>query len=480
MSEFFAGLWSSLLRVDIMDGPVPLTVYALALVGLVVTLLWRPTRRSLLGALVGAILGVVVAVGLWAVFIRGLNFYGVGLGLPVYALLAATLAGVGVCLAALLRRGTPRGGRARRNQADADAGQATTRTKRAGGAGVARRVVAALTAVAVVAAGTLATNAAFGLNATLASLMGIVVDDPVDLPAPSSSDPAVAPAHPLWSTWKPPADMPKQGQTGTLHIPNTHSGFAARDAGIYLPPAALTNPAPRLPVVVFMYGLPGSPDPAPIGRVVDSFAANHNGLAPIVVVVDQVGAAVQDTGCVDSPLGNSRTYVMQDVVPWIRANLNVFSDPHYWTIVGYSNGGQCAISFGTEFPDTFRGVVSVSGEEFPGSANPAATLKQLFNGDSARYEQAKPINMLAHAHLPDSTAVFTAAKDDATFLPVARRLAAAAQKAGMHTSLRVLDHGGHVGVAFYSGLQDGFAVMYPVLGLSQPGTDAVPAYVVTP
>ena len=39
MSEFFAGLWSSLLRVDIMDGPVPLTVYALALVGLVVTLL---------------------------------------------------------------------------------------------------------------------------------------------------------------------------------------------------------------------------------------------------------------------------------------------------------------------------------------------------------------------------------------------------------------------------------------------------------
>ncbi|WP_454227806.1 hypothetical protein, partial [Propioniciclava flava] len=186
-------------------------MHALALVGLVVTLLWRPTRRSLLGALVGAILGVIVAVGLWAVFIRGLNFYGVGLGLPVYALLAATLAGVGVCLAALLRRGTPRGGRARRNQADADAGQASTRTKRAGGAGVARRVVAALTAVAVVAAGTLAINAAFGLNATLASLMGIVVDDPVNFPAPSSSDPAVAPAHPLWSTWKPPADMPKQG-----------------------------------------------------------------------------------------------------------------------------------------------------------------------------------------------------------------------------------------------------------------------------
>ena len=33
MSDFFAGLWSALLRVQIIDGPVPVVAYALAAVG---------------------------------------------------------------------------------------------------------------------------------------------------------------------------------------------------------------------------------------------------------------------------------------------------------------------------------------------------------------------------------------------------------------------------------------------------------------
>ncbi|MFZ2481160.1 MAG: hypothetical protein WAW78_10895, partial [Propioniciclava sp.] len=118
MSDFFAGLWSALLRVQIIDGPVPVVAYALAAVGLAVTLLWRPTRRSLLGALLGAVAGVLVAVGLWAVCIRWLNLFGVGLGLAIYALLAATLAGAGVAVAALFRRGKPRGVQARRSYPD--------------------------------------------------------------------------------------------------------------------------------------------------------------------------------------------------------------------------------------------------------------------------------------------------------------------------------------------------------------------------
>ena len=481
MSDFFAGLWSALLRVQIIDGPVPVVAYALAAVGLAVTLLWRPTRRSLLGALLGAVAGVLVAVGLWAVCIRWLNLFGVGLGLAIYALLAATLAGAGVAVAALFRRGKPRGVQARRSYPDASP-EADARPGRAArGGDLARRVVAAVTVVAVMAAGTLAINAVFGLNRTLGNLLNIVVEDPLALPEASASDTSAedAAAQRLWSTWTAPADMPAKGTTGTVAIPNTASGFNARNAGVYLPPAALTASPPKLPVVLMMMGHPGNPDPGPIGQVMDAYAANHNGLAPIVVVVDQVGVDVQDTGCVDSPLGKVRTYLLDDVVPWMRSNLNVLSDPRFWTIAGYSSGGQCAISLGAEHPEVFRGVVSVSGEEFPGSTNPDATLKQLFGGDAALFEQAKPLTILAHTHLPDSTAVFTAAKDDPVFLAVARKLAAAAEKAGMASYLRELPKGGHTGPGFYGGLFAGFAVMYPVWGLSEPGKEAVPAYTVS-
>ncbi len=41
----------------------------------------------------------------------------------------------------------------------------------------------------------------------------------------------------------------------------------------------------------------------------DRLAAAHHGLAPIVVMPDQLGEATRNPMCVDGPLGDSRTYL---------------------------------------------------------------------------------------------------------------------------------------------------------------------------
>ena len=443
MTDFFSALWLGFLHVQIIDGVVPVLVYVIAGGSVAALLLWGVTKRWILTAALAMTAGAVAAVALWLVCVRWLDLFGGSLGTPTYLWLAATLAAVAVGVASLFRRGAL------------------------------RRSVAVIAVLSSAAVGTLGINAGFGLNQSIGNLLNIVVEKPLRLPAASAStqNPG-APAQPLWETWAPPADMPAQGRTGTVSIPNTNSGFSARSAGLYLPPAALTATPPRLPVVLMLMGHPGNPDPLPISQVLDRYAAANHGLAPIVLVADQVGAEVKDTGCVDSRIGKARTYLTQDVIPWMRANLNASPDPRLWTIAGYSNGGQCAISLGAEHPEMFGTVISVSGEEFPGASSPADALQRLFDGDARKYEQAKPLTLLAQHSYTGTTAVFTAAKDDPRFLLVAQKFAAAAQAAGMDAQLREIPHGGHGAAALAGGLQAAFAVAYPALELSPPGREA--------
>ncbi|MFJ4167594.1 alpha/beta hydrolase [Microbacterium sp. NPDC089698] len=443
MTDFFSALWLGFLHVQILDGAVPVLVYLIAAGSILATLLWGPTKRWILTAALAAVAGGAVAVALWLVCVRWLDLFGGGLGAPTYIWLVATLAAVAIGIASLFRRGAL------------------------------RRLVAVVAIVSAAVAGTLGINTAFGLNSTVANLLNVVADKPVRLPAPAATLKATdARAAPLWESWAPPAGMPAKGSTGTVAIPSTRSGFNARSAGLYLPPAALTSAPPRLPVVLMLMGHPGNPDPLPISRVLDEYAAGNHGLAPIVIVADQVGADVKDTGCVDSPVGKARSYLLQDVIPWMRANLNVSPDPRLWSIAGYSNGGQCAISLGAEHPEMFGTVISISGEEFPGATNPAEAVKRLFDGDAGKYEQAKPLTLLAQHRYSGTTAVFTAAKDDPKYLAVAQKFAAAAEAAGMTAHLRELPGGGHGAAALAGGLQAAFAIAYPALELSAPGKEA--------
>ncbi len=286
--------------------------------------------------------------------------------------------------------------------------------------------------------------------------------------------PGPGPAAPVADTWLAPGDLPEQGAvvplSGALRIPST-AGFAARSASLYLPPAALTPDPPPLPLVVFMMGQPGSPDPGPISEAMDRLASEHHGLAPIVIVADQLGAPDNNPACVDSAaFGGVEEYFTTDIPHWARTHLRIAKDPSAWTIAGFSNGGGCALAWGIAHPDVWGNVVSLSGESFQGTEFPDEVLQQVFGGDEAAYEAAKPATTAARnaGRFAGHVAVFTAGDQDPVFTEQTKRSAQIAHDAGFETSWFAIPGADHTS-ALVPGLLRAFPELYPRLGLAPQG-----------
>lgn len=433
-----------LLRLDIVHPPVTLVAWVLSAAAVVFLLARPPRGRWLLTVGIGIGSGLLAAVLTWFLTVRVFNLFGVGLGAVTYLWLAAACGAIGLALVNLWK----------------------TRPL--------RRSIAAVSVLLFAATGALGINAGYGLDRTLGALLGINVLPPIALTAPTLR-PSVGderPGHasrPLWQTWTPPPGLPATGSIGSQAIPNTLSGFVARPAGVYLPPAALVPNAPALPLVILLMGQPGNPDPEQAAESLDRAAARHGGLAPIVVVADQLGNPAADPLCLDTArFGKVETYLTRDVVGWASANLNVIQDHRYWTIAGYSNGGQCAISLAAKHPDIWSNVLDISGEVSPGSEVPTRTLNDVFGGDQAAYDAQKPVNLLAAHRLPGDFAVFTVGALDTQFSGGQRILAAAAQDAGITTVYREVPGADHGGSALTGGLDLGFDALFPRLGLAPP------------
>lgn len=425
---------NAILRTDI-TGPVVMSIAIAIGVGFFLLLLLRPSwrwlRTALLAILVAGLLGWLTV---WLVE-DVMDVFHVGLTPWVWFWSIAAFAALG--LATVSFRSSS----------------------------VRRKVLAAFSIPVFLVVPALGINTEFGLNNTLGSAFGISTEGQIQLEKPNPD--SAIPTGPLWQNWEPPADMPTAGRVGTQVIPATASGFNARPAGIYLPPAALTENPPRLPLYVLMMGQPGLPDPQYVSAALDDFAAKNKGLAPIAIVADQIGPDQDDTLCLDTAkYGNVEKYINVDVVTWAKENLNILPDRKYWTIAGYSNGGQCAISFAVKYPQMWGNVVDISGEEFPGAEDPSGNLAEIFHGDQAAYDALKPINMMKGRQFPGTTAIFTVGSDDVTYVAAAKAVSAAARESGMAVTYYEIPNGGHVGIALNAGLTKGFDVLYPRLGLA--------------
>jgi enterochelin esterase-like enzyme len=429
MEKFILGL-------NIVDGPLIVASYVLSM-ALCATLLVRRSRRPAAMTVLSVAAGAAVGVAVLLVAERILHAFGGPLGWPVRIWAIAFFAGLGLCAANLRASGTW------------------------------RKVLAAAAALSFAATAALGINAYFGLNATLASFLGVSLAPRIDL-GPVAPH-AAAPPKPLWETWRAPEGMPAEGSTAQIIIPPEISGFPSRPAGLYLPPAAQVPNPPALPLVVLMMGQPGLPDPQYAAAVLNDYAAHHDGLAPIVIVADQLGDPLVDNLCLDSPLyGRPETFVNRDVVDWARSHLNIIDNPKYWTIAGYSHGGQCAISFAAKYPSVWGNVLDISGEEYPGAEDPETHLRDMFGGNQAAYDAQKPVNIMKQQRYPNTQAIFTASTDDPVYLEAARHVSAAAAAAGMAVTYYEVPDGGHVIGALNGGLNKGFEVLFPRLGLSQP------------
>ena len=323
-----------------------------------------------------------------------------------------------------------------------------------------RKAVAVLACLMFMATAALGINAGYGLNPTLGALLGVSQIKHLALPKLfHERQPETGSA--LWHSWKPPAGMPATGRSGAVTIPADASGFRARDAFLYLPPAALVDRPPALPIIVMMMGQPGGPEQSKSAvQELDALARQNRGLAPLLLTVDQLGSPYRNPVCVDSAMGNVYTYVTTDVVNYIRKNLNVATDRSQWAVAGYSNGGECALSFAAKRPELFGSLLDISGELDPLNGSADNTVKTIFGGNESAFTAEKPASILKAHRYSDEFAIFTSGSLDSRYGPQSAQAAADAQAAGMTTRRFVGQGIGHRGDALRYGLKTGLPLLF--------------------
>ncbi len=242
-----------------------------------------------------------------------------------------------------------------------------------------------------------------------------------------------------------------QGTVVPFTIPATASGFAARQAQVYLPPAWSAPGQAPLPVVVLLHGSPGNPTDWVEGGqaqvTADAWVAAHGGVAPVLVMPDINGSLTADTECVDSPLGRVETYLTVDLPAAVRADLGTLPPGPGWAVAGLSEGGSCALMLALRHPDLFGSFGDFGGLAGPRvgetNADTADTVAQLFGGSQQEFAAHEPADLLATGRFPRTGGWFQVGSLDAEPLAAAQRLAPLARAAGITTCLVVVPGAGH-------------------------------------
>lgn len=420
----------TLLSYSLLSGPVPTAIALLAGPGTIWLLLVR-RRWYLIAVPAAVVVSVTATLGLHAFVEKVWHPFADPVEAPVYAAIAVAFFGVAMVI--------PRVIAARRR--------------------ILASLVSVVSAAAVVAAGAVQVNAVFAAYPTVGTALGASGVEQVALSAVGGHDADVVTGHPLESAWHAPAGLPSDGRILTAVIPGSTSGFTARAAEIYLPPAYFAKPRPLLPVLVLLAGQPGSPqdwlDGGQLVPTADGFARHHHGLAPVVVVADGTGSQLANPLCMDSRLGNVATYLATDVPRWVTTNLQIDPDPQAWAVGGLSYGGTCALQLAANYPKIYPTFLDMSGQDEPTLGDRQHTIEAAFNGDVAAFTRVNPLDLLRSRRYPTSAGAFVVGDDDEHYRPQVETMFRAARVAGMNVHLDLVP-GGHSFTVWSTGLRSQF------------------------
>jgi S-formylglutathione hydrolase FrmB len=331
------------------------------------------------------------------------------------------------------------------------------------------RTLSVVLALVVTASAVTAANAFFGFYPTSRAVLEVFTNSRVDLDEaakPTSSVLDVPPGGKLADVWRKPAGLPENGTVSEADVPGA---FKARKAWIYLPPAYAATPRPRLPVVVLLPGQPGAPrdwfDAGRITERLDAFAREHDGLAPVVVVADQLGSRSANPLCLDSKLGQSETYLAREVPAWIKQRLTVDERREAWTIAGFSQGGTCALQLAVRAPDVYGNFIDLTGQREPTLGTRAETVKAAFGGDEAAFTRVNPMDVLARERFPQTSGVIVTGHGDALYRQAGVDVFEACRRAGMDVQLKELP-GAHDWNVWRPGLYDSLPWLAARTGLT--------------
>jgi S-formylglutathione hydrolase FrmB len=223
--------------------------------------------------------------------------------------------------------------------------------------------------------------------------------------------------------------------------------------------------------VMMLSGQPGDPGSllasGGLTTTLDRLADADHGLAPIVIVPDQLGSTYANPLCVDGKLGNSATYLTVDVPKYVSAHFRVATGRQAWAIGGFSQGATCSIQLASAHPEQFGSFLDVAGELGPSLESREATIEKGFGGSTAAYKAAQPAAILAaHGHYPDTLAFFAIGENDSEYGGAMISNSAAASAAGMTVIRYTSPRSGHDWVTATNGIAVGLGDLYPRLGLA--------------
>lgn len=436
------------LALSLLDSPIPNISWVLA-AGAILFLLARPSRRWWLLALASALLAALLSMSVaWS---ASHVFFWWSDELP-----GTVIAALAMALWALFLGSATAFAGLRRPKPSSPARR--------------RRILAVTAAMLVFAVAGLQVNAYYGDYPTVGSLLGVVPTASVQpLPATQHAATQRFMTTPVAGRWEEPGGLPSKGSFIAAEIPGTLSGFVARDAIIYLPPAYSALQRPVLPVLVLVSGQPGSPESwlrsTNLVRDLDEYAAAHGGLAPLVVMPDPNGSDRANTLCMDSDIAKAGTYMSAGVPAWINTHLDADANPAHWSIGGFSYGATCSLQMVTRHPGLFQTFMAISPEREPAlAAQRQRTIDRAFNGDAEAFDNRLPLTLLGKMRYPQIHGWFAAGSSDLTYSANVKVLEAAAQKAGMTTEGASFP-GGHSWAVANEALKPGLQFVYARIGL---------------
>ena len=412
------------MELSLVRGIVPWTVFGLTAIAAIILIiglaLSKSKKRGRLHPLIVSLIAAVLAgaAGLLVAWLVSDVFmvFGVSLGWPVILTVAGGFAGLGFVLAAAV---TLRG---------------------------ARRALAVVLVPLVLASTALGVDSIYGEYQTIGNLVGYT-------PYPPLGSVTVRKASMSVGEWRDKArkgalpSMPDSGRVFAVDIPNTESKFKARKAMVYLPPAALSGRPPALPVMELLAGQPGSPgrliDAGNIAATMNAYAAEHDGLAPIVLAPDQNGSAMHNSLCADTTRGNAETYLTKDVVNWATTTLPVAKSARMWAMGGFSQGGTCTTQLVPRHPEIYGAMLPVDGELKPTNGSVGKMVQEYFAGDRKAYDEQVPVNAIAATGTPEQALFTGAGERDKESISNMRTIADAARKAGMEVTELIVPGTGH-------------------------------------
>ncbi|HEY4412058.1 MAG TPA: alpha/beta hydrolase-fold protein, partial [Gaiellaceae bacterium] len=145
---------------------------------------------------------------------------------------------------------------------------------------------------------------------------------------------------------------PDGGSVWVGRIPNQVVAWDRRPSAVYLPPGF--SPTRRYPVIYLLHGMRGAPsefwDSLDIADVADGLISSGEA-PPFIAVMPVAGPLVDPNG--GEWAGVWEDYVVDDVVPWVDANLPAIPTARGRALEGLSAGGFGAVDIGLRHPGLF-------------------------------------------------------------------------------------------------------------------------------